>query len=44
MAATGTGSTGDPNLKPLQSENFDLSVEWYYGDASYVSAGWFMGS
>ena len=37
----GTGSTGDPNLKPLLSENFDLSLEWYYGDASYVSAGWF---
>jgi TonB-dependent receptor len=37
----GIGSTGDPNLKPLVSENFDLSLEWYYGDASYVSAGWF---
>ncbi|HSD17414.1 MAG TPA: TonB-dependent receptor [Thermomonas sp.] len=37
----GTGSTGDPNLKPLLSENFDLSLEWYYSDASYVSAGWF---
>ena len=37
----GTGSTGDPNLRPLLSENFDLSLEWYYGEASYMSAGWF---
>lgn len=37
----GTGKTGDPNLRPLLSENFDLSLEWYYGDASYLSAGWF---
>jgi TonB-dependent receptor len=37
----GTGSSGDPALKPLESKNIDLSVEWYYDDASYVSLGYF---
>jgi TonB-dependent receptor len=37
----GTASQGDPNLKPLESKNYDLSVEWYYGDASYMSVGYF---
>ncbi|MFC4727534.1 TonB-dependent receptor [Coralloluteibacterium thermophilus] len=37
----GTGSQGDPGLKPLESQNFDLSVEWYYAESSYVSVGWF---
>ena len=37
----GTGSQGNPNLKPLESLNYDLSVEWYYGDASYMSVGYF---
>ncbi|MGQ4660431.1 TonB-dependent receptor [Lysobacter sp. F6437] len=37
----GTGSQGDPGLKPLESKNFDLSFEWYYDDASYLSVGYF---
>jgi TonB-dependent receptor len=37
----GTGFVGDPSLKPLESENFDLSVEYYYGDSSYLSVGYF---
>ncbi|WP_024891781.1 TonB-dependent receptor [Luteimonas huabeiensis] len=37
----GTGSQGDPGLKPLESKNFDLSFEWYYGESSYLSVGWF---
>jgi TonB-dependent receptor len=37
----GTGSSGDPGLKPLESKNIDLSMEWYYDDASYVSLGYF---
>ena len=37
----GTGNQGDPGLKPLEARNFDLSLEWYYGEASYVSVGWF---
>ncbi len=34
-------SAGDPTLKPFLSDNIDLSVEWYYGTASYMSAGYF---
>ena len=37
----GTGSTGDPSLKPLESKNYDLSFEWYYGEGSYASVGYF---
>ncbi|HET7268189.1 MAG TPA: TonB-dependent receptor, partial [Oleiagrimonas sp.] len=37
----GTGSQGNPGLKPLVSDNFDLSLEWYYGPGSYVSLGYF---
>ena len=33
----GSGSSGNPGLDPLLSKNFDLSYEWYYGDASYFS-------
>lgn len=33
----GDASRGDPTLVPHESTNFDLSAEWYYGDASYVS-------
>lgn len=34
-------SSGNADLKPFESDNFDLSWEWYYDDASYVSAGYF---
>lgn len=37
----GTGSQGDPGLKPLESKNFDLSFEWYYGEGSFLSVGYF---
>jgi TonB-dependent receptor len=37
----GTGAQGDPGLKPLESQNFDVSYEWYYGDASYVAISYF---
>jgi TonB-dependent receptor len=36
-----TGTTGNPGLRPLVSDNFDVSLEWYYGRSSYVSAGFF---
>ncbi len=36
-----TGGQGNTNLLPFESTNFDLSVEYYYGDASYVSLGYF---
>lgn len=34
-------SSGNPELEPLESTNLDLSFEWYYGDADYISAGYF---
>ncbi len=37
----GTGSSGNPGLLPFKSNNLDLSAEWYYGSASYISAGFF---
>ena len=36
-----TGTTGNPGLRPLVSDNFDISVEWYFDRSSYVSAGFF---
>ncbi|MBR9726835.1 TonB-dependent receptor [Shewanella intestini] len=37
----GSGDTGNPSLLPLESTNYDLSSEWYYDEASYVSVGYF---
>ncbi|ACA88627.1 TonB-dependent receptor [Shewanella woodyi] len=36
-----TGGIGNPGLLPLESVNFDVSFEYYYGDASYASIGLF---
>ena len=36
-----TASSGNPSLKPLVSENFDVSAEYYYGKNSYVSLGYY---
>jgi len=36
-----TGSQGNPSLLPVESKNIDLSLEYYYGEASYVSVGYF---
>jgi iron complex outermembrane receptor protein len=33
---------GNPNLKPMQSKNFDVSYEWYLSKTNYVSAAVFM--
>lgn len=37
----GTGNAGNPNLLPFESTNIDVSAEYYYGDGSYVSLGYF---
>lgn len=37
----GTGDTGSAALLPLESDNFDISAEWYYAEGSYVSIGYF---
>ncbi len=36
-----TASGGNPNLEPFTAENWDISYEWYYGDASYLSVAYF---
>ena len=35
----GGGRRGNPQLLPMESSNIDLSLEWYYDEGSYVSAG-----
>jgi TonB-dependent receptor len=39
--ANSGGIAGNTGLKPFESENWDFSVEWYYGDSSYMSAGYY---
>lgn len=36
-----TSTSGNPALQPFTATNLDLSLEWYYSDASYLSAGYF---
>lgn len=38
---TATASRGNPGLLPLESDNLDISVEWYYNESSYTSVGFF---
>ncbi len=37
----GTGTQGNPALKPVKSKNLDLSLEWYYGSQNFFSVGYF---
>ncbi|MDX3774705.1 TonB-dependent receptor [Chromatiaceae bacterium AAb-1] len=37
----GTASGGNPDLKATESKNYDLSLEWYFTDASTVYAAAF---
>ena len=37
----GTGTVGNPNLKPQKADSFDISVEHYFSPINYVSAGFF---
>jgi len=37
----GTGNRGNPGLLPFESFNLDFSLEYYYGDGSYVAVGYF---
>ncbi|MDQ2076605.1 TonB-dependent receptor [Marinimicrobium sp. ABcell2] len=36
-----TASAGNPGLIPLESDNIDVSLEWYYDESSYASIGLF---
>lgn len=37
----GSGNGGNPDLKGVESNNYDLSAEWYFNDSSSVTAGVF---
>jgi len=37
-----TSGGGNPYLKPMRSNNFDVSYEWYLSKTNYVSAALFM--
>jgi len=37
----GTGTTGNPYLKPIMSTNIDASLAWYFAPRAYVSGGVF---
>lgn len=41
LGGVASGNQGNPNLQPLVSENFDVSLEWYFAPASFVSGGFF---
>ena len=41
LGGVATGSKGNVALDPLESNNFDLSLEYYYGESSYVSIGYY---
>lgn len=39
--AVGTGNSGNPELKPIRSTNFDANIEWYFAPRAFVSMGAF---
>jgi len=41
LGGISNASRGTARLEPLESTNFDVSAEWYYGDSSYISGGYF---
>ncbi|HEY0944624.1 MAG TPA: TonB-dependent receptor [Opitutaceae bacterium] len=34
-------SAGNPGLHPYESDNIDLSLEWYFGDIGYAAVGYY---
>jgi iron complex outermembrane receptor protein len=41
QGAVGTGSGGNPDLKPIRSTNIDATIEWYFAPKALVSASAF---
>lgn len=41
LGGIAAGNKGTARLDPLESTNFDLSVEYYYGESSYASVGYY---
>jgi TonB-dependent receptor len=37
-----SGNSGNADLDPLISTNFDIAAEWYFAPSSYISAGYFL--
>lgn len=37
----GTATGGNPALKPVESKNFDLSLEWYFGEGNALYGTYF---
>jgi len=37
----GTAAGGNKDLKPIESQNYDISLEWYFADGGVVYATWF---
>jgi iron complex outermembrane receptor protein len=40
-AIVGTGTAGNPALKPIRSNNIDANIEWYFAPRAFVSVGAF---
>jgi TonB-dependent receptor len=36
-----TASGGNPRLEPYESDNFDLSIEWYFDESSYAAIAYY---
>jgi TonB-dependent receptor len=41
LGGRANANSGNPRLVPLVSDNFDISLEWYFARSSYLSAGFF---
>ena len=41
LGDTPSANRGSASLDPLESNNFDLSLEYYYGDTNYFSFGYY---
>lgn len=41
LGGIAAGTAGNPGLAPLISDNFDISLEWYFAPASFVSGAFF---
>ncbi|MDP9123588.1 MAG: TonB-dependent receptor [Pseudomonadota bacterium] len=39
--SVGTGTSGNPDLKPVRSTNVDANIEWYFAPRAFVSMGAF---
>ncbi|MAF76275.1 MAG: TonB-dependent receptor, partial [Idiomarinaceae bacterium] len=37
----GTANGGNPNLEPVESQNLDVSLEYYFGEGNSLYATWF---